>query len=118
MGGATFVPKYLNDNNVWSAWRSSEKELRCRWLRMAGLSRVLLKFLTMMVSTSSVALTLGNLVVRKNCNSGLTLSTVKLFRLSVLTSYFPSCWKQGYIQHVSKKCDCSNPLNYHSIYPQ
>ncbi len=37
---------------------------------------------------------------------------VKLFRLCLSTSTFPSCWKYAYVQPVPKKGDRSNPSNY------
>ena len=40
---------------------------------------------------------------------------VKLFRLCLFTSTFPSCWKFAHIQLVPKKGDCSNPSNYRPI---
>ncbi len=40
---------------------------------------------------------------------------VKLFRLCLSTSTFPSCWKYAYVQHVPKKGDRSNPSNYRPI---
>ncbi len=40
---------------------------------------------------------------------------VKFFRLCLLTSTFPSCWKYAFIHPVPKKGDCSNPSNYHPI---
>ncbi len=40
---------------------------------------------------------------------------VKLFRLCLSTSTFPSCWKYAYIQPVPKKGDRSNPSDYRPI---
>ncbi len=54
-------------------------------------------------------------IVLKNCASVLTPCLVKLFRLFLSTSTFPSCWKYSYIQPVPKKGDRSNPSNYRPI---
>ena len=54
-------------------------------------------------------------IVLKNCASVLTPCLVKLFRLCLSTSTFPSCWKFAYIQPVPKKGDRSNPSNYRPI---
>jgi len=54
-------------------------------------------------------------IVLKNCASALTPCLVKLFRLCLSTSTFPSCWKYAYIQPVPKKGDRSNPSNYRPI---
>ena len=54
-------------------------------------------------------------IVLKNCASVLTPCLVKLFRLCLSTSTFPSCWKYAYIQPVPKKGDRSNPSNYRPI---
>ncbi len=51
-------------------------------------------------------------IVLKNCASVLTPCLVKLFRLCLSTSTFPSCWKYAYVQPVPKKGDRSNPSNY------
>ncbi len=40
---------------------------------------------------------------------------VKLFRLCLSTSIFPSCWKYAYVQPVPKKGDRSNASNYRPI---
>ncbi len=40
---------------------------------------------------------------------------VKLFRLCLSTSTFPSCWKYAYVQPMPKKGDRSNPSNYRPI---
>ncbi len=42
----------------------------------------------------------------------LTPCLVRLFRLCISTSTFPSCWKYACIQLVHKKGDGSNPSNY------
>ncbi len=42
----------------------------------------------------------------------LTPCLVKLFRICLSTSNFPSCWKYAHIQPVPKKGDRSNPSNY------
>ncbi len=47
--------------------------------------------------------------------SVLTPCLVKIFRLSVSTSTFHSCWKYAYTQPVPKKVDCSNLSNYSLI---
>ncbi len=54
-------------------------------------------------------------IVLKNCASVLTPCLVKLFRLYLSTSTFPSCWKHAYIQNVPKKGDRSNPSTYRPI---
>ncbi len=54
-------------------------------------------------------------IVLKNCASVLTPCLVKLFRLCLSTSTFPSCWKYAYLQSVPKQGDCSNPSNYRPI---
>ncbi len=54
-------------------------------------------------------------VFLKNCASVLTCCLVKLFRLCLSTSIFPSCWKYAYRQPVPKKGDRSNPSNYRLI---
>ena len=54
-------------------------------------------------------------IVLKNCASVLTPCLVKLFRLCLSTSTFPSCWKYAYVQPVPKKGDRSNPSNYRPI---
>ncbi len=54
-------------------------------------------------------------VVPKNCASVLTPCLVKLFRLCLSTSIFPSCWKYAYVQPVPKKDDYSSPSNYQHI---
>ncbi len=51
-------------------------------------------------------------IALKNCASVLTPYLVKLFRLFLSTSTFPSGWKYAYIQPVPKKDDSSNPLSY------
>ncbi len=51
-------------------------------------------------------------IVLKNCASVLTPCLVKLFRLCLSTSTFPSSWKYAYMQHVPKKDDRSNPSSY------
>ena len=51
-------------------------------------------------------------VVLKECDSELTLRLVKLYRLCLSTSTYPSCWKFANIQPVPKKGDRSNPSNY------
>ncbi len=48
----------------------------------------------------------------KNCASVLIPCLVKLFRLCLSTSTFPSCWKYAYVQPVPKKGDRSNPSKY------
>ncbi len=45
----------------------------------------------------------------------LTPYLVKLFRLGLSPSTFPSCWKDAYVQPVPKKGDCSNNSNYRPI---
>ena len=55
------------------------------------------------------------LVVLKNCVSELAPCLVKLFRLCLSTSTYPSCWKFAHIQPVPNKGDRSNPLNYGHI---
>ncbi len=54
-------------------------------------------------------------IVLKNYASVLSPCLVKLFRLSLSTSTFPSCWKYAYEQPVPKKGDRSNPSNYRPI---
>ncbi len=54
-------------------------------------------------------------IVLKNCTSVLAPSLVKLFRLYLSTSTFPSCWKYAHVQPVPKKGDRSNPSNYRPI---
>ena len=54
-------------------------------------------------------------IVLKNCASVLAPCLVKLFRLCLSTSTFPSCWKFAHIQPVPKKGDRSNPSNYRPI---
>ncbi len=54
-------------------------------------------------------------IVLKNCASVLTPCLVKLFRLCLSTSTFPSCWKYAYVQPVPKNGDRSNPSNYRPI---
>ena len=54
-------------------------------------------------------------IVLKNCASVLAPCLVKLFRLCLSTSTFPSCWKFAHIQPVPKKGDHSNPSNYRPI---
>ncbi len=54
-------------------------------------------------------------IVLKNCASVLTPCLVKLFRLCLSTSTFPSCWKYAYVQPVPKKGDLSNPSSYRPI---
>ncbi|XP_050710739.1 uncharacterized protein LOC126995293 [Eriocheir sinensis] len=54
-------------------------------------------------------------IVLKNCASVLSPCLVKLFRLCLSTSTFPSCWKYAFIQPVPKKGDRSNPSNYRPI---
>ncbi len=54
-------------------------------------------------------------VILKNCAFVLTPCLVKLFRLCLSTSTFPSCWKYAYVQPVPKKGDHSNPSNYRPI---
>ncbi len=54
-------------------------------------------------------------IVLKYCASVLTPCLVKLFRLCLSTSTFPSCWNYAYEQPVPKKGDRSNPSNYHPI---
>ncbi len=56
-----------------------------------------------------------NSIVLENCASVLTPCLVKLFRLHLSTSTFPSCWKYAYMHPVSKKGDRSNPSNYRPI---
>ncbi len=51
----------------------------------------------------------------KNYASVLTPCLVKLFRLCLPTSTFPSSWKYAYIQPVPKKGDRSNPSSYRPI---
>ncbi len=51
-------------------------------------------------------------IVFKNYASVLTPCLVKLFRLCLSTSTFPSCWKYAYVQPVPKKSYRSNPSNY------
>ncbi len=48
-------------------------------------------------------------IVLKNCASVLSPSLVKLFRLCLSTSIFPSCWKYAYVLPVPKKGDRSKP---------
>ncbi len=50
-------------------------------------------------------------IVLKNCASALTPCVVKLFRLCLSTSTFPSCWKYAYVQPVPN----SYPSNYRPI---
>ena len=54
-------------------------------------------------------------IVLKNCASVLAPCLVKLFRLCLSTSTFPSCWKFAHVQPVPKKGDRSNPSNYRPI---
>ena len=54
-------------------------------------------------------------IVLRNCASVLAPCLVKLFRLCLSTSTFPSCWKFARIQPVPKKGDRSNPSNYRPI---
>ncbi len=54
-------------------------------------------------------------IVLKNCASVLTPCLVKLFRLCLSTSTFPSLWKYAYLQPVPKKGDRSNPSTYRPI---
>ncbi len=54
-------------------------------------------------------------IVLKNCAFVLTPCLVKLFRLCLSTSTFPSCWKYAFIQPVPKKGDRSNPSSYRPI---
>ena len=54
-------------------------------------------------------------IVLKNCASVLSPCLVKLFRLCLSTSTFPSCWKYAFTQPVPKKGDRSNPSNYRPI---
>ncbi len=54
-------------------------------------------------------------IVLKSCASVLTPCLVKLFRLCLSTSTFPSCWKCAYVQPVPKKGDRSNPSKYRPI---
>ncbi len=54
-------------------------------------------------------------IVLKSCASVLTPCLVKLFRLCLSTSTFPSCWKYTYVQPVPKKGDRFNPSNYRPI---
>ncbi len=54
-------------------------------------------------------------IVLQSCASVLTPCLVKLFRLCLSTSTFPSCWKYAYVQPVPKKGDRSNSSNYRSI---
>ncbi len=54
-------------------------------------------------------------IVLKNCASVLTPCLVKLLRLCLSTSTFPSCWKYAYIQPMPKKGDRSNPSSYRPI---
>ncbi len=54
-------------------------------------------------------------VVHKYCASVLTPYLVKLFRLCLSTSSFPSCWKYAYVQPVPKKGDRSNHSTYRPI---
>ncbi len=54
-------------------------------------------------------------IVLKNCASVLTPCLVKLFRLCLSISTFPSCWKYAYVQPVPKKGDPCNPSNYRPI---
>ncbi len=48
-------------------------------------------------------------IILKNCASVLTPCLVKLFRLCLSTSTFPSYWKYAYAHPVPKKGDRSNP---------
>ncbi len=54
-------------------------------------------------------------IVLKNNASVLALTLIKLLRLCLSTSIFPSCWKYAYVQPVPKKGDRSNPSNYRPI---
>ncbi len=54
-------------------------------------------------------------IVLKNCASVLTPCLVKLFRLCLSTSTFPSCWRYAYVKPVPKKGGPSNPSNYRPI---
>ncbi len=54
-------------------------------------------------------------IVFKNWGFVLKPCLVKLFRLCLSTSTFPSCWKYVFIQAVPKKGDRSNPSNYRPI---
>ncbi len=84
---------------------------------------LLSRFFVMTFSLPSLALILGRLmvlirvppIVLRNCASVLAPCLVKLFRLCLSTSTFPSCWKFAHIQPVPKKGDDSNPSNYRPI---
>ncbi len=54
-------------------------------------------------------------IVLKICATMLTPFLVKLFRLYLSTSTFPSCWKYAHIQPLPKKGDRSNPSDYRNI---
>ena len=54
-------------------------------------------------------------VVLRNCVSALAPCLVKLFRLCLSTSTFPSSWKCALVQPVPKKGDRSLPSNYRPI---
>ena len=54
-------------------------------------------------------------VVLKNCASELALCQIKLFRLCLSSSTYPSCLKFAHIQPVPKKGDRSNTSNYRLI---
>ncbi len=54
-------------------------------------------------------------IVLKNCASVLTPCLVKLFRLCLSTSAFPSYWRYAYVQPVPKKGDRCDPSSYRSI---
>ena len=54
-------------------------------------------------------------IVLKNCAHVLAPCLVKLFRLCLSTSTFPTCWKFAHIQPVPKKGDRSDPSNYRPI---
>ena len=54
-------------------------------------------------------------VVLKNWASELPHCLVKLFRLCLSTSTYPSCWKFAHIQPFPEKSDLSNASNYRPI---
>ncbi len=54
-------------------------------------------------------------IVLKNCASVLTPCLVKLFRLCLSTSTFPSCWKYAYVTPVPEKGARSMPSSYRPI---
>ena len=79
-----------------------------------------LKFFIMTLSMPSLALIFGRLTIRLESllfskNYVLSSWLVKLFRLCLSTSTYPSCWMIAHVQPVPTKGDRSNPLSYRPI---